>query len=143
MKLALIRTANGFVCADNDALDNARKLQLGVEYQAEVKIPRNYEFLKKYFALIACAWEYLPEDKQRGFGNKESFRKAVEVAAGHFELFYSFQRREWLQVPSSVSFDKLKEDEFQDLYVNVRTVIDAIVQNYVSPEEFEKTLLHF
>ena len=143
MKLRLVRTANGFMCADDDSLEQSRKLKLGEEYFAEVRVPRNYEFLKKYFALIACAWSCLPEGNQRGFGNKEQFRKAVEVTAGFFDLFYSFEHKEWLQCPKSIAFDKMSAEEFDDLYHRVRDVIDHIVLNYVGVEEFERNLIHF
>lgn len=55
MKLLLLNTAQGLKpCYDED-FEERKKLKIGQEYMADVKVPRNLEFHKKYFALIKCA----------------------------------------------------------------------------------------
>ena len=87
MKLQLLNTASGLIpCYDED-YDEKKKLKIGKTYEATIKLVRNPQFLRKYFALINCAWEYLTEAQQVFFkNNKEVFRKTIEVAAGHCEL---------------------------------------------------------
>lgn len=143
MKLHLLNTASGLKPMCDDDYDEKKKLKLGEEYIAEIKLARNPAFHRKYFALIATAWEYLPERQTSGFRTKENFRKYVEVAAGHCEPFYSPSRKEWVEVPKSVSFESMSEDEFQDLYERVKAVIFTIIGRYVSEEEFTNNLINF
>jgi hypothetical protein len=59
MKLFLQNTTHGLIpCYDAD-YDEKKKLKAGKVYKVEIKLARNYDFHKKYFALINCAWEYI------------------------------------------------------------------------------------
>ena len=144
MKLLLLNTASGLIpCYDED-YDEKKKLKKGVTYEATIKLVRNPQFLRKYFALINCAWEYLTEAQQVFFkNNKEVFRKTIEVAAGHCELHYSIERREWLEIPKSISFEKMDEAEFSTLYERVKDVLFEIFLKSVNREEFENQLMYF
>ncbi|MBR1698431.1 MAG: DUF1367 family protein [Bacteroidales bacterium] len=48
-----------------------------------------------------------------------------------------------MEVPKSISFEKMDEAEFRDVYENVKTVIFSIIGRFVSQEEFEKNLAQF
>ena len=89
MKLQLKNTMSGLVPINDASYDEKKKLKIGQVYEVTIKLVRNYEFHKKYFALINCAWEYLPEYKQEFFKTKEVFRKTIEVVAGHCIKWYS------------------------------------------------------
>lgn len=144
MKILLLNTAEGLKPMYDDDYDEKRRLRLGQVYQAEIKVARNIRFHRLYFALINCAWEYLSERQQQFFhGSRESFRKTVEIAAGHYELVYSVQRKEWMQIPRSIAFDRLSEDEFSALYERVKDVIFSTFLSHVSLEQFLTTLAHF
>lgn len=143
MKLFLLNTSHGLVPMYDADYEEKKKLKLGVTYAAEIKPARNFQFLKKYFSLINAAWELLPESQQKGFRDKELFRKYVEVAAGHCDLFYSPTRKEWVEIPKSIAFDKMDEADFEDLYLKVRNVIDTILAPVISQEDFERVLLNF
>lgn len=112
-------------------------------YKFSAKLARNYEFHKKYFALINCAWEFLTETQQEFFKTKKGFRKTMEIAAGHCETVYSIARREWVETTRSVSFDEMDEDEFQDLYDRVFDVILQYPLKTIDREFFEKNLMNF
>lgn len=144
MKIFCTNTTRGLVPNYDSDFEEKKKLKVGEVYQCEIRLARNYEFLKKYFALINCAWEYQGEKVRTFFGeNVETFRKAVEVQAGHYELCYSISRKEWLQVPKSISFEKMSEDEFSNLYNRVKDVLYAIFLRNITAEEFEKNLINF
>ena len=82
MKLQLLNTISGLVpCYDED-FDEKKKLKLGEVYEAEIKLVRNPKFHRKFFSLLNCAWEYLPEGRRNGFRTKENFRRYLTVAAG-------------------------------------------------------------
>jgi hypothetical protein len=144
MKLMLLNTFEGLKpCYDAD-FEEKKKLRTGQVYSAEIKLERNYEFHKKYFALISLAWEYQPEKRQEFFKNSvEVFRKTVEISAGHCDLVYSIKRKEWLEVPKSIAFSKMDNSSFQMLYDNVKGVLFTYFLNHISVEEFEKNLINF
>ena len=144
MKLYLQNTIHGLVPMTDDDYSEKMKLKLGQIYSAEIRMPRNYKFLQKYFALINCAWAFLTEKQTAFFGeNKHSFRKTVEVAAGNSEKVFLIDRREWADVPKSISFSSMDENEFGDLYGRV---LDVLLRTYlkdIPKEEFEKQIINF
>ena len=141
MKINLLNTSRGLVPMYDYDYDEKKKLRIGEVYCAEVRLQRNYEFLKKYFALINCAWEYLTEPQAEFYKNKEIFRKIIEVVAGHCEKWYSPELKKWVEIPKSISFDKMDNAEFQDLYSRVLDVI--IISLKIDREEFERNISNF
>ena len=143
MKLLLLNTVHGLMPMYDDSYEEKKKLKLGEAYTAEIRKVVNPQFFKKYHALINAAWNLLLESQQQGFRTTENFRKYVQVAAGHCDIFYSPRYKEWVEIPKSIAWDKIDETEFEDLYTRVRTVIDTILAPVISTEEFERVLLHF
>lgn len=143
MQFYAVNTAAGLVPSYDDDYDQKKRLTIGETYKIKVTKARNLQFHRKYFALINCAWEYLPERAVNHFATSEQFRKTCEIAAGHCERVYSIARREWLEVPKSIAFDKMDGLEFDELYKGVRHVIFTVFLKHISPEEFEKNLLNF
>lgn len=144
MKINLVVTDMGLVAATDDDKEQLKTLKRGSVVSCTIAEYRNYAFLRKYFALVNCAWEYLSEEQQKFFyDSKESFRKTVEIAAGHCEPVYNRTRNEWIDMPKSVAFDKLTESEFSQLYEKVK---DVIYQSFILDEhkdEFEANLRWF
>lgn len=143
MRRNLLNTSTGLKPMYDDDFDEKRKLKIGEVYTAEARLMRNYRFHREYFALINCAWEYLPERTSEGFRTKGNFRMYVEVAAGHCEPFYSHSRREWVEIPKSIAFDSMDDAEFSSLYERVKDVIFSLIGSRVSMEEFERNLSRF
>ena len=143
MKLFLLKTMTGLIPCGDDSYESSKKLKMGSIYQADVKLSRNYQFHKKYFSLIRCAWEYLSEAQQNFFGSPEAFRKTVEVAAGNFEFIWSISRSEWVQVPKSIAFDKMEADEFNELYERVKDVLFQTYLSDIDRQTFENILIQF
>ena len=143
MKLNALNTAHGLVpCTDAD-FEQKRNLKIGQVYSVEVKLLRNYEFHKLYFALINCAWEYLTEKQQKFCGNKKKFRKMLEMTAGYCETIYSIKKKEWVDIPLSISFEKLDEAGFRELYERVKDVLFLTFLKHITFEEFSKELANF
>ena len=144
MEIYLKNTGSGLFPASNDDYEEKTKLKIGEIYKVTIKKARNYELLKKYFALIKCSWEYLSEQQQSFFNdNRESYRKTVEIAAGHYEKVYSIQRKEWVEQHKSIAFDKVDEFQFREIYDYARRVIFDVFLRHVSQDEFEKNLIDF
>lgn len=143
MKLNLLCTPHGLVPMYDKDYDQKKKLKVGVTYVADVKVSRNVQFHRKYWALLNAAWSLLPERTSKGFRSLEGFRAYVTVASGHYDLYYNPRLKEFVETPRSISFDKMDEAEFEDLYERTKDIIWAILGDYVSQEEFENCLMHF
>ena len=143
MEIYLVNAASGFKPVSEEDLEKKRKLKSGGVFKCEIKLARNYEFLKKAHALVGLAWDYLPEKQVQGFRTKENFRKYLTVAAGFTEVFYSPITKSWVEAPLSWSFDKMTEEEFQELYDGIYEVIFRIFGRYIPEEEFQQNLMNF
>ena len=143
MKMMVVNTPRGLVPFGDDDYDEKRKLKVGETYVVEIRMARNVEFHRKYFAMIAYAWEFLNEREVEAFKTKEGFRKSVEIAAGHYEPQYNIATGEFDHVPKSISFASMDNAEFSDLYSRVKDVIFSLIGGRVSKVEFERLLLDF
>ena len=144
MKIRVVNTATGFVPETDEDHELKRKMKIGSTYEAVFSEVRNPKVHRLYFALINCSWEYLTE-QQREFFKEDVvlFRKTVQVAAGHYEPCYSIARREWIEVPKSIAFDRLSESDFSKLYERVRDVIYTTFIPNINKKAFEEQLKYF
>jgi hypothetical protein len=143
MKLLVVNTPRGLVPLGDDDYEEKKKLKLGQTYSVEVKVVRNVDFHRKYFALIAYAWEFLDEQETERFKNKENFRKYIEIAAGHCDVIFHPRLQEFVEIPKSIAFAKMDNTAFSDLYGRVKNVIFSIIGDRVTQEEFERLLIDF
>ena len=143
MKLLVINTPRGLVPLGDDDYEQKRKLKLGETYSVEIKVVRNVDFHRKYFALIAYAWEFLNEQETERFKDKENFRKYIEIAAGHCDVIFHPRLQEFVEIPKSIAFAKMDNTAFSDLYGRVKDVIFSIIGDRVTQEEFERLLIDF
>lgn len=143
MKLMVINTPRGFLPYGDDDYEEKKKLKIGDTYSVEIKVVRNLDFHRKYFALISYAWEFLNEQEIATFRTKENFRKYIEIAAGHCDVIFHPRLQEFVEIPKSISFGKMDNTAFSDLYRKVKDVIFSIIGGRVSEQEFERLLLDF
>lgn len=143
MKLNLLCTQQGLVPMYDEDYDLKKRLKVGQSYVADVKVARNVGFHRKYWALLNAAWSLLPERTSNGFRSLEGFRSYVIVAAGFYELYFNPRLKEFVEVPRSISFEKMDEVEFGELYDRSKDVIWSIIGRYVSEEDFERCLINF
>lgn len=123
--------------------DLKKRLKVGQSYVADVKVARNVGFHRKYWALLNATWSLLPERTSNGFRSLEGFRSYVIVAAGFYELYFNPRLKEFVEVPRSISFEKMDEVEFGELYDRSKDVIWSIIGRYVSEDDFERCLINF
>ena len=143
MKLNLLNTAHGLVPIGDNDFDEKKKLRIGQVYQADVKVPRNYPFLKKAFALLNAAWELMDERQQAAWRSKEGFRAYLTVAAGFYDVYYNPRLQTFVELPSSWSFDSMSGDEFNGLYDRMKDVIFSVLGDKITEEIFERVLSNF
>ena len=128
-----------FIKLPNDALMPAAepdKELLSIIKQGEVvklKLTRqrNYQFLKKFFALLNFAFDYWqPKGSFNKWGvlpekNFDRFRKDVIVLAGYYEATYRLNGDTRIEA-KSISFGSMSEDEFEKLY---SACVDVILRH--------------
>ena len=143
MKMHLLNTAYGLKpCSDID-YDQKKRLKIGEVYEAEVREVRNYQFLRKYFALIRCAYAFLTPSQQEFIKSPEGLRKTIQIAAGYCEVYYSIKHEEWVEESKSIAFDKMTESEFSELYEAVKLVLFSIFLKDVDEATFMRELVIF
>ena len=129
MEVMLIKSPTGalipFSDEDRDAL---AKVKTGDAVRVDVVRVRNPQFLKKFFCLVRFLFDIWQEGVkpktyrgQEVKPNLERFRKDLIILAGHYEASYSILGDVRLQA-KSISFAKMTEEEFEDLYSQVINV---------------------
>ena len=143
MRLLVVNTPRGLVPFGDDDYEEKKKLKVGEAYMVDVRIMRNVDFHRKYFAMIAYAWEYLNEVEVERFKTKDNFRKYIEITAGHCDVIFHPRLQEFVEIPKSISFSSMDNAAFSDLYGRVKNVIFSIIGTRVSEEEFEHLLMDY
>lgn len=135
-ELTLSKTSGGTLApADPQAVEYLSKLKIGQIVRAEVTRPRNYQFHKKYMALLNFAFDaWEPQAKeykgQKVEKNFDQFRKDVAILAGYYEASYKITGEVRLTA-KSISFASMDEDEFQALYsATISVILSRILTKY-------------
>lgn len=115
--------------------------------QAEMTIPRNGKFHRKFFALLTVgfdAWE--PDRKRKSYKgrvvakNFEQFREDITILAGYYEQTFDLRGRLKLKA-KSISFANMDDVEFELLYSAVVDVLlREVCRNYKNREEIDRVV---
>ncbi len=116
MKIFCTNTSSGLVPLYDSDYEEKRKLKIGEVYFCEIKQPRNYEFLKKFFALIRLGTENSPRNMPQ-----EAYRAYVTMKAGYVDVYDTPNGK--MALPQSISFANMDDDKFAKLYFAVINVI--------------------
>ena len=109
----------------NSDFEAATTLKNGMVYRADVKQPRNLQFHRKFFVLLNLAYDYWEPQPVCGINitkNFDQFRKDLIIQAGYYKQVFRLDGSFTL-IAKSISFGKMKQDEFDDLYGAVCNVI--------------------
>ena len=140
MKAQLSKTISGLMPIDPDSVAWFNKLKPGEVVRAEFKKVRNYAFLKKYFALLAVAydnWEPGEIDSKYGKPEKnfERFRADLTILAGFYDNTIRLDGSVRIE-PKSISFAKMSAEEFGDLYSRtIDVLIKHVYKQDMDPEK--------
>ena len=122
MKITIVKNLNNtFSIAYNSDYEQAKKLKAGVEYQCEIKRPRNYNFHKKYFSLIQMLFE-----NQERYINIDHLRKDLTIEAGFYTTRKDIHGND-IKEADSISFASMKQEDFDELYSKT---LDVIVTHF-------------
>ena len=134
MKIWCRNTLSGLIPLYPSDQDEKKKLKIGQDYECDIKNPRNYEFHKRFFALINLGHHNtsmeLPMDV---------YRKIMTMRAGYFTSYNTGKGIHY--EAESISFGSKTQDEFQEIYSRV---LDEIIKDIgVTSEEIERELINF
>lgn len=117
-------------CYDDDA-DKLRNIRNGRPVLITISEARSIRFHRRYFAMLNAAWDVLGEGNRKLFReNLDCFRRSLTVLAGFTDPVYNPRTGEWSEVPRSISFERMGEGEFRDLYDGtVRTLFECFIPN--------------
>jgi len=101
--------------SDLEALKSAKLIENEI-YEVDIKRKRNYEFHKKYFALINLCF-----DNQETFTEFEDLRNYLTMKAGYVKKIETGTGQ--MILPLSISFAKMDNIEFEQLYQKTIDVI--------------------
>lgn len=121
-ELWLIRKLDMLVPANEQSLDELRKLKAGEWLLASVRKPRNVKHHRKWMALLQVCFPH--QDMWPTF---DSFRKAIQVALGHGEVVEAKDGRKYIEA-ASISFAKMDQTAFEEFYERgVKLVLEKIL----------------
>ena len=120
--------------ADSDALEKIKKLSNSV-LKCTITKKRNYQFHKKFFALIK-----LGHDNTRLEMPYDVYRKYCIAKAGFCTVYHTANGKAWVEA-DSISFDSKTEEEFANIYTLVLQVISNDIGS--TSKEIEENLINF
>lgn len=148
MELHFVKCAGGILRPANQAdADAVNDMRNGAMVVGEFRQPRNPKFHRKFFALLNFGYDYWdpPVVEYNGIKSEKSlerFRNEVTVLAGWYTVTTDLKGNVRLE-PRSISFAKMDDIEFNNLYKAVFNVIWSYVLSRVqgmTPELVENTI---
>lgn len=112
---------------DSD-LDEKHRLRIGDNVLCTIKRPRNYEFHKKYFALLRVTVANLPHliQQQMQIFTEEDLLDCLKIDLGLFTTRWHGGRQ--IVKTGSISFAKMDNTEFEKFFSRS---VDAILRIYL------------
>lgn len=146
--LNFLTTSSGLMCvyrfnedqslcpSEVDAVSVMQSIKLGDVVSIEIKKSRNYEFHKKWFALIQLMFEQKFEHfnniEYKGtkvLPNFDRFRKDVIIKTGRYTPVFNADGEVRLEA-DSISFGRMSADEFDKLYSDTVQVALDLLSNF-------------
>lgn len=118
----------GLVPMYDSDLDEKHRLRIGDNVLCTIKRPRNYEFHKKYFALLRLTVANLPHliQQQMQIFTEEDLLDCLKIDLGLFTTRWHGGRQ--IVKTGSISFAKMDNTEFEKFFARS---VDAILRIYL------------
>lgn len=135
MEIYLIKNDKGqFIPAYNSGYEKAKRIKEGTEVLANIRKPRNIKFHRKFFALLNMGFK-----NQERYTEFEDYRAVMSMKAGFYKTIETDKGVVYL--PKSISFSKMDELEFEELYSKM---IDVLIRELkITEETIEQELMNF
>ena len=143
MKILCVVTENGLAPKYDSDREEFSRLKRNTDVLVEVGKKRNYEFHKKFFALLKLTYDNFPErmEDKLNVHSAEDLRTRLKIDLGLYEV--SHYGNQSVIVPKSIAFDKMDETEFEKFY---KMSVNHILKNYlkgVTNEQIEEEIWKF
>lgn len=144
MEIHLVRTSLGLQAYADEDCEQLRKIKVGSVVKAKIVRPRNVKFHRKFFSLIRAAWDCLTEQQRINLRSVETFREQLLITSGFSEPLYDLNGQKFLERAKSISFAKMDEPAFNELYSKVLdTILTIMVADGVSEDRFNNILKNY
>lgn len=128
--LTIIKTASGlFAPYGEESQEECAHVKVGQLLHGKFTRMRNYEFHKKFFALMQLGFDVWSETRtpleyggQPVVPQLNNFRKDITILAGFYNSYYSLKGEVRLEA-KSISFGSMDQEEFEKLYSSCIDVI--------------------
>ena len=129
MKIYCRVTDMGLVPMYDSDYEEKKKLHTGDNVLCDITRPRNYEFHKKFFALIRLVFDNLPEYIADTFNiySEEDMLNAFKIDLGLYTIINVGNQQ--LVKLGSISFAKMDNTEFERFY---NRSIDIVLNKYMN-----------
>lgn len=135
MEILMLRGPAGFLPADEESWESAKRIKTGTTCRVTLTQVRNPAFMRKWFALAKLAYdawtETVPTVEHRGQRVQpqfERFRKDLTILAGYYHPVFNVRGELRLEA-DSISFAKMDEATFDKLY---NATINAVMQKVLA-----------
>ena len=135
MDIYVINKKEGLQCLYPSDFEEKKKLKLDQVYKVSITKPRNYQFHKKFFALVKIGCEN-SKNVDMPFN---AYRNYITIKSGYADI-YQTPKGTYVQA-KSISFSNMDEDEFTEVF---NKVLDKIIIDIQADKEMiERELLNF
>ena len=118
MKFTIVKQMNNsFKVAYDSDYEKLKKIKVGDLLECEIRKPRNYRFHKKFFAMLNLVFQ-----NQERYDNIDDLRHDLTIVSGYYTERVNIQG-EHVKMANSISFAKMTETEFSDLYDSFLTQV--------------------
>jgi len=134
----------GISAINDDNFKKLLKLDEGDYCEIETWKERNIDFHRKYFALLNCTINHLPENLMVDFGHIDKIRKYIMILIGEFDVIPTL-KEDSNPIPQarSISFKSMDNNKFSEIYSKSLDVILKHFLKDISMEDFERDILNF
>lgn len=144
MEIHLLRTSTGLRPYSDDDYEEMKKIKVGTIVKANIVRPRNAKFHRKFFSMIRAAWDCLTEQQRINLRSVDTFREQLLITSGFSEPLYDLNGQKFLEKAKSISFAKMDEPAFNEVYSKVLdTILTVMVANGVTEDEFNNILQNY
>lgn len=122
-------TPYGLVPMYDSDLDLKKRLKVGAVVRCRVSNPRNYEFHKKFFALVRLTFDNLPGKLAEDWNirNEEDMLRRFKRDLGYYTSAYNERGEREIEY-QSISFAAMEQHEFERFY---NRSIDLVLFKYI------------
>lgn len=144
MEIHLVRTSTGLLPYTDDDYEEMKKIKVGSIVKANIVRPRNIKFHRKFFSLIRAAWDCLTEQQRINLRSIDTFREQLLITSGFSEPLYDINGQKFLERAKSISFAKMDEPSFNEVYSRVLdTILTILYADGVTEDEFNNILQNY